>query len=118
MAKARKAKIIFILTNLVFQVNSQILAAGQLSKFGSRSSDQKDAESSSSQDSSSNPFSKESPTSESKKRSHFQTSLVELDEDYDFNVPPPTEDGRPGVNFTKVLRAAIEYVDLRHRYLR
>ena len=108
MEKARKVKFLFILTNFFFQVNCHILAAGPLSKFGSRSSDQKDADSSSSSDSGSNPFSKETP-SESKRRSHFQTSLVELDQDYDFNVPPPTEDGRPvRVDFSINLRNILQ----------
>ena len=44
---------------------------------------------------------------ENKMKTSFQTSLVDLDEDYDFNVPPPSmlEPGGPvHVNFSINLR--------------
>ena len=67
----------------------------------------------------SNPFGRDklaSGSSDAKKRNNFQSSLIELEDDYDFNVPPtPTQDGDPvQVFFSVNLRNIIQvkaYVD-------
>ena len=62
----------------------------------------------------SSPFSKkESSSGETKRKSsNFQTSLVEIDNDYDFNVPPPTDNGDPvqvffSINLRNIIQVTV-----------
>ena len=90
----------FILCFVFDVIEGQVLAAGRMNThYGSRS-DELNA------DVGSNPGGgRDLP--ENKMKTSFQTSLVDLDEDYDFNVPPPSmlEPGGPvHVNFSINLR--------------
>ena len=99
-----------ILFSLLFIVEGQFLESGRsLTKFGSRI----DRKEETIGDASSTTFgsSASTSTSDTKRRSHFQTSLVELDDDYDFNVPPPVESGDPvKVSFSINLRNVIQVI--------
>ena len=90
----------FILCFVFDVIEGQVLAAGRMNThYGSRSDEL-------SVDVGSNAGGgRDLP--ENKMKTSFQTSLVDLDEDYDFNVPPPSmlEPGGPvHVNFSINLR--------------
>lgn len=81
-----------------------------LTKFGSRI-DQKDEASGESASTTTFGQTTFDPTTsgDSKRRSHFKTRLVELDDDYDFNVPPPVDSGDPvKVSFSINLRNVVQ----------
>ena len=102
---------VFLFFSTLCNIEGHLLESGRLlTKLGSRI-DQKDEASGESD--STTTFGQttfDSTTSgDSKRRSHFKTSLVELNDDYDFNVPPPVDSGDPvKVSFSINLRNVVQ----------
>ncbi len=108
MTKIRIFSFLYVLIffSTLCNIEGHLLESGRLlTKFGSRI-DQKDEASG---ESASTTTFDPTTSGDSKRRSHFKTSLVELDDDYDFNVPPSVESGDPvKVSFSINLRNVVQ----------
>ena len=109
-------KIVFLLQLLNFFGGSrgQMIESVRLNQKPASSVLERKAEAAAAGDLGSNPFSKkETSSGDTKRRSNnFQTSLVELDNDYDFNVPPPTKGGDPvqvffSINLRNIIQVSV-----------